>query len=809
MQKLKRSKFVKCICFTLSFICCVLAYANVFVFIEVQDENLYNVDRSVFEEKIYETAARYTAEEATHYYHLYLLDKAGKIEFGGFNDVKVYDSEFSRERSNAAFVIKDRNGKELFKNFDIGKDYAYAFDFNRDIQIEKGVSPDAVPMETTTEQSEEYATDLRTTEPTQANETEETTAAADRARSEEPTEPVPAETEPTTQTVYGVYIEDDLSEGANYAFKYMYPAENGGWNEQILSYCLELFATGEYKESDSPWYGICDSRYVVFFEENYLISVNGHVYFNENPVHNYTSLPTRSNPEEYTTYYDEDDSFDISVFFDVIPCTVTVYVAKDINKDAKDIYKYINLVIGPVYDYVDKLVPFTLIFAAAGIALFILLLCMCGYTKGYEKPAAKGLHRFPFDLLLLVYISLGGIAVAIAEEVGAQGAVVFVLPLCFMFLLLFIEGLAVRVKAKDFTFVFVYLFRFLAKCGKKAGGAMKRFGRKLSDSMNVLWKMGIAFLVMAVFTFILSQIWDEAGILLWIIGMILMLAAAAFAAISFHTLQDGAKKISEGRLGYRIEKKYLIGEFRKNAEYLNSINAAVDNAVKEQMQSERMKTELITNVSHDLKTPLTSIVNYVDLLKKEEITNEKAKEYIEVIDRQSQRLKKLTADVVDASKAATGNIEINFEKVALGMLISQVNGEYSDKLTEARLQTVVSIPEKEVFVSADGRLLWRVFDNLMNNICKYSMPGTRVYISLAEKGGKAEITFRNISGAELNVSPAELTERFVRGDSSRNTEGSGLGLSIANSLTKAMNGAMDISIDGDLFKVTLIFPRTN
>ncbi len=817
MNTLKRSKFVKVLCFTLSFLCCVLAYANVFLFIVVQDENLYNVDRSVFEEKIYEKAADYTAREATWYYHLKLLSDAGQYDYSGFSDLKTYASSFSEERSNAAFVIKTREGKELFRNYDMGENFAYAFDFNRDIEIEKGISPDAVPMETTAQ-----ATEVTGPEPT-----EQTTTEVDRAQSEEPTtseEPTAAaraEEETTSQPLYGVYIEDDRQNGEDYAFKYIYPAANGHWDERILAFCKELFYSREYKESNSPWYGTEDFYYIVYFEENYSISVNGQVYFNENPTHDYIKLATAASPEDYTTTYEEyNDGYDYRDYFDVIPCTVTVYVAKDINRDAKDIYKYIDMVIGAGYDYVDKLVPLTVIFAIAGIALFILLLCLCGYSKGYETAVAKKLHRFPFDLLLLLYISIGGVAFAIAEEIGALGTVIFVLPICFMLLLPFLEGLAVRIKAKDFTFGLVYLFRFLAKGGRKAGGAVKRFGgkaggavkrfgRKLSDSMNVLWKMGLAFLLLAVFTFFIALLWDEAAVIVWIIGMILLFAATVLAAVNFHTLQEGAKKISEGKLGYRIENKFLFGEFRKNAEYLNNINAAVDNAVKEQMQSERMKTELITNVSHDLKTPLTSIVNYVDLLKKEEISNEKAKEYIEVIDRQSQRLKKLTTDVVDASKAATGNIPIHFEKTALGMLISQMNGEYADKLEASKLQAVVSVPENEVFISADGRLLWRVFDNLMNNICKYSLPGTRVYVSLESADGKAKVTFRNISGAELNVSPAELTERFVRGDASRNTEGSGLGLSIANSLVSSMRGTMNIGIDGDLFKVTLTFPEIN
>ena len=256
-----------------------------------------------------------------------------------------------------------------------------------------------------------------------------------------------------------------------------------------------------------------------------------------------------------------------------------------------------------------------------------------------------------------------------------------------------------------------------------------------------------------------------------------------------------------------MQSKYLFGEFRKNAAYLNSISDGVNNEVNERMKSESMKTELITNVSHDLKTPLTSIINYVDLLKKTEISDEKAREYIEVIDRQSQKLKKLSSDIVDASKAATGNMEIHKERTTLNVLLTQVAGEYDERLRQKCLQLVCTIPEEETAINADGKLLWRVFDNLMNNICKYAMGGTRVYLTLNNAGNTAEVVFRNISGEPLNISADELTERFVRGDSSRNTEGSGLGLSIAKSLTELMGGKFDISVDGDLFKAILTFNR--
>ena len=223
------------------------------------------------------------------------------------------------------------------------------------------------------------------------------------------------------------------------------------------------------------------------------------------------------------------------------------------------------------------------------------------------------------------------------------------------------------------------------------------------------------------------------------------------------------------------------------------------------MKSERFRTELITNVSQDIKTPLTSIVNYVDLLEKEEPENEKVREYVDVLSRQSARLKKLIDDLIEASKASTGNLSVNPERIELGVLLDQSAGEYGEKLSAAGLELVVSKPEHPVTVLADGRHMWRIFDNLLNNIVKYGQPGTRVYLDLAAAEGQATVTFRNISRSRLNISGEELMERFVRGDSSRNTEGSGLGLSIALSLVRLQRGEMDLNVDGDLFKVTLKF----
>jgi len=251
----------------------------------------------------------------------------------------------------------------------------------------------------------------------------------------------------------------------------------------------------------------------------------------------------------------------------------------------------------------------------------------------------------------------------------------------------------------------------------------------------------------------------------------------------------------------------MRGEFKNYAEHLNQIGSGMQTALDERMKSEHFKTELITNVSHDIKTPITSIINYVDLLTKEDVENPKVQEYLEVLTRQSARLKKLIEDLIEASKASSGVLKVNWEKCVPEVLLTQAAGEYEERLQAKNLELVIHHPEEELSVLADGRHLWRVFDNLLNNIYKYAQPGTRVYLDLEQDERNVSIVFRNISKSPLHMTGEELQERFVRGDSSRNTEGSGLGLSIAQSLTELMHGSFHLLVDGDFFKVTLTFPR--
>lgn len=276
---------------------------------------------------------------------------------------------------------------------------------------------------------------------------------------------------------------------------------------------------------------------------------------------------------------------------------------------------------------------------------------------------------------------------------------------------------------------------------------------------------------------------------------------------SLEKIEEGLREIYEGNLTKKIDEEELSKEFKSLAGYINGISNGFENAVQEGIKSERLKTELITNVSHDIKTPLTSIINYVDLLKKENIKNKKAKEYIEILDTKSQRLKRLTEDLVEASKASSGNVKLNLEKINISELINQTTGEFEDRFKEKKLEIITQIPEEEILIEADSRYMYRVIENLFSNISKYALEASRVYVDVFTDKEKVKISIKNISKEKLNISAEELMQRFVRGDKSRTTEGSGLGLSISQSLTELQKGKFSIQIDGDLFKVELEFER--
>ena len=326
--------------------------------------------------------------------------------------------------------------------------------------------------------------------------------------------------------------------------------------------------------------------------------------------------------------------------------------------------------------------------------------------------------------------------------------------------------------------------------------------------LPLVWKTALILLdVFLLEVIVIASSYHASTIFLfWCLTRPVIFVAVMVIALMLRRLRAAGAALASGDLEYQVDTKHLWGDFRKHGEDLNRIGEGMTAAVEQRLRSERMKAELITNVSHDIKTPLTSIINYADLIAQEPCENETVLGYAGVLKRQSERLKRLLEDLVEASKLSTGNLEVQLTPCEAGVLLTQAAGEYEQRLAEQQLILVTRQPETPVRIMADGRHLWRIFDNLMGNICKYGQAGTRVSLSLEERDGQAVITFRNTSREPLDLPAEELMERFVRGDASRSSGGSGLGLSIARSLTELQNGTMELTVDGDLFKVILRFP---
>lgn len=352
----------------------------------------------------------------------------------------------------------------------------------------------------------------------------------------------------------------------------------------------------------------------------------------------------------------------------------------------------------------------------------------------------------------------------------------------------------------------VLLWSWMKKCLTVTGKLLKKclvLCEKTLSLLPLTWQWIVVGGVLALMLPISFANDSKGWVVLWGIAS---LTTILYGSNCFGRLLEGAKRMRSGDLESKVDDKYLVGCFREFAGELNGLADVAMVAAQNQLKSERMKTELITNVSHDIKTPLTSIINYVDLLEKPH-TPEEAQSYVEVLSRQSQRLKKLIDDLMEMSKASTGNIQVDIGEIDAVEAVTQALGEFSDKLTAAGLTPVFHQSEENIMLLADGRLLWRAMSNVLSNAVKYALPGTRLYVDVSATQDKAIISFKNISGAQLNISAEELMERFVRGDSSRNTEGSGLGLNIAKSLMELQKGQLQLLVDGDLFKVTLVFPR--
>lgn len=442
---------------------------------------------------------------------------------------------------------------------------------------------------------------------------------------------------------------------------------------------------------------------------------------------------------------------------------------------------------------------------------FIFLMRSAGHSNDWEELSAETFRGLHLDVLTVGFLFGLGIIAGIAYQVMDE------LALQYMLLMILLLSVIAAVAAVWVTGFFYEAARQI-KRGKwwrhtliyivlnfifKGIAAMFRGIPLVMTTVILYFGLCIAEFFIGIGLFMRPR----GGFALWVLEKLVLFPVILYIAVTCKRLLKASEALAEGQQDHVVDTSLMFGDFKKHGENLNSIGQGISKAVAERMKSEHLKTELITNVSHDIKTPLTSIINYSGLISEEKTENEKITEYSQVLLRQSDRLKKLLEDLVEASKATTGNLEVNLVPCEVGVILSQAVGEYQQKLEEKELELITTQPEEPVRILADGRHLWRVFDNMLNNICKYAQENSRVYLNVELREKEVWIIFRNMSKYPLNMSPEELEERFVRGDRSRHMEGNGLGLSIARSLMDLLSGRMEIVTDGDLFKVTLRFKR--
>ena len=476
------------------------------------------------------------------------------------------------------------------------------------------------------------------------------------------------------------------------------------------------------------------------------------------------------------------------------------YTADLLQVETAPTYSY--LLLSWLTEHTGLTIFLTALFALLALFFFCFLMASAGHWAGHEGIHLTWLDKIPADVWLIVLLC----TFFIGWEAFYYGwGRVFFCAALVPLVLLFLCAFAAQCKAGT-----VLRSSLLARIGRFVWRIVRALFLglwRIARNLPLIWKTALAGLMLVFIEFVLFM-QDYYGTLAapFLALKLAELLAVLYVAVNLRTLQKGGEKLARGDFSSPIDTKYLIGDFKRYGQELNDVQSGLEQAVQEQMKAEHLKTELITNVSHDIKTPLTSIVNYVDLLKKEDIPSPEAREYIAVLDRQSHRLKKLTEDLVEASKASSGVLNVDLQPTDVNVLFSQIEGEYQERLAACQLTLVTQPPAPGTVIRADSRLLSRVMDNLVSNICKYALPSTRVYVVSTLSREAVTISFKNVSRDELNISPDELMERFVRGDASRHTEGSGLGLSIARSLVQLQGGRFDLAIDADLFRADITFP---
>jgi len=618
-------------------------------------------------------------------------------------------------------------------------------------------------------------------------------------------------------SIYSIYISEneEFLEKDNYYDTEIFNIRFGNDINSIVQnikhsniyYNYHLIANNIYMD-----YYLYDSIDYIVVDE-----MTGKVYTNSYPSgiaeQDYMISEFKKNSYKYVFYENNEFKTDVNVSLGSIVDNVEGYsifakVSEDISIDNTYYYELIIFNVCKKIGLIPvALIPISVILL---ITLSIYLIISIGHKKNKEGINLFKIDKLPLELygaLCAFSVFFGIIVFQIFNNTFPNNIAI---TLCVILVCL-VELIAYCILA---TCITIFIKQIKAKILIKSTitysiitsvyRGIKKVYTKLMDNINIKLKVIVVFITLFLATIILFKIGDFALVLL-----ISMWIAVTYLALKYAdkiiNIRKYTEKIFKGNSQEKIDENDFFGELKKIATYLNDIAGGFSNAISEKLKSERLKTDLITNVSHDLKTPLTSIINYVDLLKGEDIKNKKAMEYIEVLDNKSQRLKKLTEDLVEASKASSGTIRLDMKQIELNELLNQIVGEFEDKFNKNNLQVIMNFKSDKVKIMADDRYIYRVFENIFSNVSKYAMPNSRVYIDLKQSNNIAQVEVKNISKDTLNISKEELMERFTRGDKSRNTEGSGLGIAIAKSLTNMQDGEFELNIDGDLFKVILKF----
>lgn len=789
----------------------------------VSGNYMYLVDAKSGEEEAETDIPRTVAEGETYLYDA--IQPMGSTVYGMRTGYPGGSDRFSSD-SSIGFIFKDESGRVVFRGFEpcvnpdiVELNYFMCVDGEGDIIYEVS-SPDTVGRMTVDENGFPMFTGNLPEPEETVPETTAETVPEPTAEEPAPEEPVPTDENGNPIETEGhveetVYTEGEPSSASAVPEEGETP-EN--LDETVVSYTEETAAPETVAETAPPTTAPVETVPDIAVTEPVMVGDKPLSSYQINRIEYFDSVTGKYVTAKY-------------VYVPMPELTVTLYVDDNSGLEAQ-VWELVRI----VRDCRQYLLPVVGI-CLLGIAATAVYLCTAaGRKPGIPEVRAGGLNRIPLDVYLvgggcliagciaggvalMQYLLSSDVLTALCVGVGLcyLGCLVFV-GFCFAFVaqlktpggfwwrntlcgwcLRQCVRFAVWLESILSTKILPWLVRVVKKLWRIVCGCASWLEKRVNRFISYLplvwqWLLAGAVCVLLVYASD-GELWT---LILWVLLI-------CYGAYCFGKLMDSASRMSKGDLNIKVDEKHMVGAFAQFAESLNNLANVTMEAARKQLKSERMKTELITNVSHDIKTPLTSIINYVDLLQKAQTEQERA-EYLEVLDRQSQRLKKLIDDLMDMSKASTGNMSVDITRVDAVEAVNQALGEFADKLERATLTPVFRHDDASVPMMADGRLVWRVLSNLLGNAVKYAMPGTRLYIDLSQMGGKVLLSVKNISREELNIDADELMERFVRGDDSRNTEGSGLGLNIAKSLMELQKGELQLLVDGDLFKVTLIFP---